>query len=324
MNTVREQSTGYGPTREERILGGLYGCLVGDALGVPVEFSSREARVVDPVLDMRGWGTWNQRPGTWSDDGALMLCSVEALHEGWNLERMGNLFVRWAETGHWTARGNVFDIGGTTLNAIERLSVGCPPELAGGDDESSNGNGSLMRILPVALRFAGASDADLAAKAMASSALTHRHLRSQLACAFLCLLVRRLLDGVARPTAYAQTCAAFSPLLALHPAEQPVFARLLTGQIDKMECGAITSGGYVIDTLEASIWCLLREESFAAATLAAVNLGGDTDTTGCVTGGLAGVVHGLHGIPNDWRAALPRAGELGAAFKKFTERAACL
>jgi ADP-ribosyl-[dinitrogen reductase] hydrolase len=317
MNIMLEKTAE--PTREERIMGGLYGSLVGDALGVPVEFSSRAARLADPVSDMRGWGTWNQRPGTWSDDGALMLCSLEAVHGVWSLERMGDLFVRWAKTGYWTARGNVFDIGTTTLNAIERLAAGCPPELAGGYDESSNGNGSLMRILPVALRFANAGDPELTAKAMEASTLTHRHIRSQLACAFLCLLVRRLLDGLAKQAAYAQTCAAFSPLLGAHPAEQAVFARLCSGRLEEVAQGAIKSGGYVIDTLEASVWCLLREESFAAATLAAVNLGGDTDTTGCVTGGLAGILHGLRAIPEDWRGVLPRAGELATAFRIFAE-----
>jgi len=139
----------------ERILGGLWGSLVGDALGVPVEFKDRATVLADPVKDMRGFGSHNQPPGTWSDDGALALCTVDSLlHTEFDTQDMGMRFVRWMNEEYWTATGVVFDVGGATADALMQIASGTPAERAGGCDEYSNGNGSLMRILPVALRFA--------------------------------------------------------------------------------------------------------------------------------------------------------------------------
>ncbi len=142
-------------TVKEKILGGLWGAVVGDALGVPVEFRSREELRQDPVQDMRGYGTYGQPAGTWSDDSSLMLCTVESLLDGLDTGHLGSLFVRWLQEAHWTPWDKVFDVGGTTNQAINRLSQGVEPEQAGLTDENSNGNGSLMRILPVALCYFG-------------------------------------------------------------------------------------------------------------------------------------------------------------------------
>lgn len=172
----------------ERVLGGAWGAIVGDALGVPVEFTDREERKKHPVTDMRGYGSHDQSPGTWSDDSALALCTVESLLNGFDLHDIGQRFVRWYREGHWTPGGNVFDIGGTTRSAIISLSRGTDPEVAG-DDENCNGNGSLMRILPVALRFADSTADQLLFRVHQASSLTHRHLRSQMACGFYCLMV---------------------------------------------------------------------------------------------------------------------------------------
>ena len=131
--------------RKNRILGGLYGSLVGDALGVPVEFASRSAREVDPVTGMREFGTHNQPAGTWSDDGALLLCSVDSqVEKGFDTQDMGERFVRWQDESLWTARGRVFDIGNATWDALSNIAQGMPAEEAGGTTERSNGNGSLM------------------------------------------------------------------------------------------------------------------------------------------------------------------------------------
>lgn len=149
-------------TTNDRILGGLYGSLVGDALGVPVEFKPRQDRILDPVIDMREYGTHGQPKGTWSDDGALLLCSVESLIEKrFGTQDMGERFVRWYEQGLWTAHGTIFDIGIATRSALNRISDGTPAEEAGGRDPYDNGNGSLMRILPVALASLSESTATL-------------------------------------------------------------------------------------------------------------------------------------------------------------------
>jgi ADP-ribosyl-[dinitrogen reductase] hydrolase len=146
-------------SRRERILGGLWGSLVGDALGVPVEFKDRATVQADPVRNLRGHGTHNQPPGTWSDDGALILCTVDSLiRSRFDTQDMGERFVQWMCRGLWTSWGEAFDVGVATRDALMRIDEGRPAEQAGGADERSNGNGSLMRILPVALRFADGPD----------------------------------------------------------------------------------------------------------------------------------------------------------------------
>src|ERR1700722_3603877 len=131
----------------DRILGGLWGSLIGDALGVPVEFIDRATVQANPVKDMREYGTHHQPRGAWSDDGALILCTVDSLlnHE-FNIADMGQRFVRWLDEGLWTATGDAFDVGGTTCAALRRISGGGCAEEAGGRHEDCNGNGSFMRI----------------------------------------------------------------------------------------------------------------------------------------------------------------------------------
>lgn len=306
-------------TLQERLEGGLYGSLVGDALGVPVEFSSRDQRDADPVTDMRSFGTWNQPAGTWSDDGALLLCTADTLIEGADVERTGAAFVRWMKAGEWAAHGKVFDIGGATQAALSRIDAGCPPNLAGGQDVDSNGNGSLMRILPVALRFHSASPETVSSIAMHFSAITHAHIRSQLACSLYCLFAQALIAGQSVPQAYQQALISFRPLIADHRGEQPHFERLLSGQLPGARRDLIRSSGYVLDTLEASIWCLHNHTDFSSTVLAAVNLAGDTDTTGCVTGGLAGVYYGVSAIPPNWKNLLSRKTDLEELFSQFIE-----
>lgn len=308
-------------TLRERCEGALYGSLVGDALGVPVEFSTREQRDTDPVTDMRAFGTWHQPAGTWSDDGALLLCTTESLIEGADIERTGKSFVRWMKNGEWTAHGKIFDIGGTTQAALSRIDAGCPSSLAGGQEVESNGNGSLMRILPVALRFHSDSPHTVSLLAMQLSAITHAHIRSQLACSLYCLIAQGLLAGETIPLAYQKALTLFRPIIATNPEERTHFDRLLSGQLPEQPRTAIRSSGYVLDTLEASIWCLHHHLDFASTVLAAVNLAGDTDTTACVTGGLAGIHYGVSSIPTSWKTILPRQAELNELFGQFLSRA---
>jgi ADP-ribosylglycohydrolase len=301
------------------MLGGLWGAVVGDALGVPVEFQSRSQIRRRPVTDMRGGGTHGQFPGTWSDDSSLLLCTAEALLSGFDTGRMAELFVRWLGESHWTPRGEVFDIGNTTRRAIHRLERGVEPEEAGLDDEGSNGNGSLMRILPVALRFADSPPERLLEYAHRASAVTHRHPRSQVACGLYCLMAAALLNGAGPNEAHEAMADAGRRLYAGHrfASELPRFERLLARELPTLDDEAISSSGYVLHTLEASVWCLLRTRSFEEAVLLAVNLGEDTDTTGIVTGGLAGLLYGVDAVPDAWRTALARYEELGSFFETF-------
>ncbi len=309
-------------TSKSHILGGLYGSLVGDALGVPVEFKSRADRVLDPVIDMRDYGTHGQPKGTWSDDGALLLCSAESLAlKGFDLQDMGERFVRWYGLGHWAARGLVFDIGNATRGALRLIEHGCPAELAGGAEDYSNGNGSLMRILPVALASLSEADGVFADRISRASAITHQHSRSKLACVMHGLVVRGLMRGLDADTAIGQARESFRSLYQSHD-QFFHFAAVMDPTLHQSAESTIRSDGYVIHTLTASLWCLLTTSSYAECVLKAVNLGDDTDTTGCVAGGLAGLLYGVDAIPAEWKATLPRQQdlrELSEGFLRHTQ-----
>ena len=307
-------------TSSQRILGGLYGSLVGDALGVPVEFAPRAKRVIDPVVDMRAYGTHGQPAGTWSDDGALLLCSAKSLVEkDFDTEDMGERFLRWSSRGYWSAHGTIFDIGIATRKALSRIDQGIRAELAGGRDLYDNGNGSLMRILPVGLASWELPPAELVLRHMRASSITHGHERSRMACAFHGFFVRALMEGKDKESALRSAQSSFQEWFADSP-ELDAFSNVLNPNITSWPEAEIRSGGYVMETLMASLWCLLTTSSFSACVLKAVNLGDDTDTTGCVAGGLAGVYYGIESIPHEWMATLPRQAELRGLFERFVER----
>ncbi|MFN2374110.1 MAG: ADP-ribosylglycohydrolase family protein [Cyclonatronaceae bacterium] len=291
----------------------LFGVAVGDALGVPVEFRSREEIRRDPVTDLRGYGTYNLPPGTFSDDSSLTFCLAEALTGGYDLHAIARNFVKWKEENYWTARGVMFDIGIATSQAISRLAAGVRPDTAGGTDETSNGNGSLMRIVPLLFYIRGMPAERRFEITREVSSLTHGHIRSVIACFYYLEFARLLFDGAGLFEAYRTlqaTIPEFLESVPVDPAETALFGRLLQGNIHELPEDAIQSTGYVLHTLEASVWCLLTTGSYRDAVLKAVNLGTDTDTTGAVTGGLAGLYYGLEHIPAEWMQQLARHDDI--------------
>ena len=310
-------------SKRDRILGGLWGSLAGDALGVPVEFKDRATVQADPVKDMRGFGSHKQPAGTWSDDSSLLLCSTDSLvqHE-FDTQDMGKRFVRWYQEELWTPRGKVFDVGVATSRALGRISSGTRAEVAGGEDQLSNGNGSLMRIIPVSLRFATSPIKQSLDRVHRASAITHRHPRSQMACGLFTLVLRRLLNDKNPSDSFANALLDFRSFYEPDPwwsAEFDYFQLLLAGDLAHRSEPEIDSSGYVLHTLTASLWSLLTTASFQECVLRAVNLGGDTDTTGCVAGGLAGVHYGLRAIPEKWLHSLARYDEVESLFNRFAD-----
>jgi ADP-ribosyl-[dinitrogen reductase] hydrolase len=291
----------------------LLGVSIGDALGVPVEFRSREQIRKKPVKGMTGFGTHNQPPGTFSDDSSLTFCLAEALITGYDLHTIAQNFIKWRYHNYWTARNEVFDIGATTQSAINTLVEGIRPDLAGDFDVTSNGNGSLMRILPLLIYTYNKPITERYRMTKDVSSITHGHVRSAIACFYYLEFALGLVQGIDKHVIYKNLQSdipAFLDSISINPDEKKTFNRLLIDGIDLIKENKINSSGYVLDTLEASIWCLLTTKSYKEAVLKAVNLGNDTDTTGAVTGGLAALLYGHKTIPKNWVGKLARKDEI--------------
>lgn len=289
---------------EERIAGGLYGLLIGDALGVPYEFHRPERIPALEAIEYTpppGFQRAHAQvpPGTWSDDGAHALCLLDSLtyQKRLDCEDLGRRLVNWQDWGYLAVEGEVFDVGVQTSAALRRLRDGTPALLAGPSDTMDNGNGSLMRVLPLALWHQG-QDAALVADAMDQSRVTHGHMRSRVCCALYCLWARRILEGAEAP--WDAALATFRDLFGEgSPEREELEAHI---RPDNLTPG--TGGGYVVDCLRSARDCVAKGNTYEEVVKAAIRLGHDTDTTAAVAGGIAGLKYGLRGIPHRWRSEL--------------------
>jgi ADP-ribosylglycohydrolase len=303
----------------------ILGVVVGDALGIPVEFMSRERLKTEPVTDMIGYGTYNQPPGTWSDDSSLTLCLADELSKEFNLRNIAYSFVNWLYYAHWTPYNEIFDVGNTTEAAIRRLEDGVSPQYSGETGVTTNGNGSLMRILPL-LFYVYSIEDDLERYEVIRkvSAITHAHPRSTLSCYYYLEFARFILQNYSSADAYQKASVNFLDLAqTLNISEDDLrqFERLTNGRIAELSEQQIYTDTYVIYTLEAATWCILNTSNYKDAVLKAVNLGKDTDTTAAVTGGVAGLIYSAEAIPQEWLNKITKlediedvAERLGKAF----------
>lgn len=296
------------------ILSGLYGIAVGDALGVPVEFQSRAYLKQNPVTEMFGFGTHHKPAGTWSDDSSLAFCLAESLCSGYDLNDIAKNFVRWYSEELWTPHGKVFDIGIATRHAILNIAKGHQPDLCGGFSESDNGNGSLMRILPLVFYLQNESNIEVIYKKVKEvSSITHAHFRSVFACFIYVMYCLEILKDKDKFEAYKSMQFVLSEFLkdkSFNSVEIGLFDKILKNDISKYNENEIESSGYVLHSLEASFWCFLNYDSYEKTVLKAVNLGGDTDTTGAIAGGLAGIYYGIENIPKNWIEKLARTNDI--------------
>lgn len=311
------------PIPLQTIEAALVGFAVGDALGVPVEFRHRSELRRDPVTGMRGFQVHHQPPGTWSDDSALTFQLVENLLEGYDPQRLGERFVRWFTQGEWSARGNCFDIGIATRSALHRIEQGTPALQAGENGEYSNGNGSLMRILPLAFTLLDEESQEARFQHVCEVArVTHGHVRSAMGSFFFVEIVRHLLRGFDKYEAYRLARQETADFLQNRPVpahELDLFSRVLLNDISQLPETEIYSSGYVIHTLEAALWSFLTTDNYRDATLRAVNLGDDTDTVASLTGAMAGIVYGSDSIPADWLAVLARLDDIRDLAQRFAD-----
>ncbi len=286
-----------------RLSGALVGLLVGDALGVPYEFNPPE-RLPDASLFEYAPPPGFERshpgvpPGTWSDDGAQALCLLASLLDrgGLDLHDFASRMARWYTHGYLAVDGHVFDIGITTAQALRAVLDGEPPEQAGPAGQYNNGNGALMRVMPLVLWHTG-SDAELVRDARRQSLVTHGHLRSQLCCALYCLWARGIMHHVDAP--WDEAVRTLRALIAdeLEAVEELEFS------IRPDEPAIGEGSGYVVDALRSARWAS-EAPDFESAMRRAIKLGHDTDTTACIAGGIAGLRFGLEGIPQRWRDGL--------------------
>lgn len=286
-------------------IAGLVGLLVGDALGVAFEFKKPEQIPSRDQIEMQTSDTFRRSHagvpvGTYSDDGAQGLCLLATLLEcgKFSLTDFASRLLRWYDDGYLAVDGEVFDIGIQTAEALNRLRDGVSPREAGGASVMDNGNGSLMRTLPLALWHKGTDDA-LVRDAHLQSLPTHGHARSLVACAFYCLVARGYMQELPNPWSWAD-----DRLDAIYgdwpnPHERKAFLAELDVVRSFPKSDEPRGTGYVLDT----IWSArkaMEEGSFEDVARTAISLGNDTDTTAAVAGGLAGIRSGFSGIPMRW------------------------
>ncbi len=306
-------------TRTEQVRGALFGVAVADALGLPVQFLSREQVRAKALTGMTGYGAFSKPPGVWSDDSSLTFCLAESLCHGYDLNDLAQRFVRWLYEGYWSADTHAFDVGNATMRAIGRLRDGVPPSEAGCDEEYANGNGSLMRIIPLAFHLVDAEPQTVFERAHEVSALTHAHPVSLAGCGIYTLCAVHLLHGETPAEAYKNAARVSAEYYAQSNYADAAkrYERVLESDIARLPEDQIQSSGYVVHTLEAALWCLLRHDNYSDTVLEAVNLGDDTDTVGAVAGGLTGIYYGYSAIPTEWIHALAKKDDIDDLASRF-------
>ena len=299
-------------------LDGMMGVIVGDALGCPVQFMGRDeiaGRLAGPVRGMESGGVYRMPEGTWTDDSSMALAALDSIRElgEVDLEDIMTRFVDWYEDGEYTPFGEAFDMGNTCSLAIEKFERERDPMTCGGTSEYSNGNGSLMRIMPACLYAYDRKlpESEAVEVVHEVGGLTHNHLRARIACGLYYFCVRGILNGDGLLNERLQKGLdegfAFYENNIANRVELSHYGRLRNlKEFAETPEDAIKSSGYVVDSMEAAIWSLIRTSSFKECLLTAVNLGDDTDTIGAIAGGLAALYYGYDRIPKEWLAVIQR------------------
>ena len=304
--------------RRDRYHGALLGLAAGDALGTTLEFTRKGQ--VEPIDDMIGGGPFGLPPGYWTDDTSMALCLAESLVErdAFDPHDQMTRYVRWWREGHWSSTGKCFDIGNATRAARARFEADGDP-FAGSMDPHSAGNGSLMRLAPVALRYAN-DPAQAVRYAADSSRTTHAAREAVDACRYFAALLVGALKGHDKSDLLSHRCAPPGVDWSVEPLAPSIDA-IATGRFRQKSEREIRASGYVVHTLEAALWAFSRTSDFRDGALLAVNLGEDADTTGAVYGQLAGAYYGAHAIPESWRSKVVKREQIEGLASALLERA---
>ena len=310
------------------LLDGVMGLVVGDALGLPVQFLEREELKKKPVTKMEGNGTFHMPAGTWSDDSSMALAILHSIREKgtFDEEDIMEKFVDWYSRGAFTPYGFAFDIGATCGQAICDYARDKDINTCGKTGERANGNGALMRLMPACIhayqkeKMTEMSEKEAVEWMHKMAALTHNHLRAKQANGIYYFCVKAVLDEAGNLAERLQK--GIDAAMAFYRKDVSNYAQLSHyGRLINLESFAdlpeqsIKSSGYVVDSLEAALWCLLTTENFKDALLKAVNLGDDADTVGAITGGLAALYYGYEAIPGEWLEVIVKREEIEALCK---------
>ena len=294
-------------TPRDRFRGCLLGLAAGDALGTTLEF--KLPGTFRPIDDMVGGGPFKLEPGQWTDDTSMALCLAESLIERGGFDAMDQMqrYVRWWEEGYLSATGKCFDIGVTTSNALSHfIDTGEP--YAGSSDPNTAGNGSLMRLAPVPMYFAG-NATDAIARSADSSRTTHGAREAVDACRYFASLLVGALSGVDKQTLLSARYSPVDGLWEKSPLAAKV-AEVADGSFKHREPPVIRGTGYVVESMEAALWAFHKSQDFREGALEAANLGDDADTTAAIFGQIAGAHYGAEGIPAAWRERLTMAADI--------------
>lgn len=284
-------------------INGILGLAIGDAMGVPIEFVQREKLINAPLVNMVGGGSHGMPKGSWSDDTSMTLATIDAIIKAQqiDLNEIAKNFIKWIRNAEFTPTEKVFDIGRTTLQALAKIELNVShPEEAGGKGEYDNGNGSLMRILPVAYYCYSQnySETEILNTVNLVSSITHGHEISILGCYIYVLIAIELLKGKTLKAAYKKIKKLDFSAFSVDSVKR--YDRILNEDLKKLKLEDISSQGYIVSTLEATLWVLLNTKNYNQAIIGAINLGNDTDTVGACVGGLAGIIYGFESINPQW------------------------
>lgn len=309
----------------------VMGLVIGDALGMPVQFMDRSEIKKHPIEKMEGYGTYNMPPGTWSDDSSMAIATLVSLQEknGIDYRDIMERFVSWTTKGEYTPAGEAFDQGNTCMEAIGRYMITKDYKTCGKTGERANGNGALMRIMPVCLyayeKVKGMEwPVGQAVETIHQvSALTHNHLRSKMACGIYFFIVCNILEG--EGTLQERLQKGVDEAVKFYRGDIANYVELTHyGRLFHLEEFAevpeeeIKSTGYVVDSLEAAVWSLITTDSFETALLKAVNLGDDSDTVGAIAGGVGALYYGYEAIPESWLDSIIRKEWIEELFERST------
>ena len=312
--------------QNNQYLGAIIGHAVGDAMGFPTEFSKREELLQNPVIEMIDSPDVGQPAGSWSDDTAMEIATIDSFIQKkyFDYKDIMDKWVKWISKSEYTPTGVAFDIGRTCLKAIKKYCNGTAPLQCGSTSINENGNGSLMRILPVALYAYSKKLDDTSIHKLTNevSSLTHAHEVSRLGCYIYVQFIINLLKGKTKEEAYKHIQDLDYRSFTIDSINQ--YTRILNEQIEVQILENIKSTGYIVDTLESAMWIFMNAQHYKEAIIASTNIGGDTDTIGAIVGSMAGIYYGFESIPSNWLEKLQRKDYLIELVDRFEKSIAVL